>query len=322
MASSSSSEDLCSSFFEKVVEGMQEVVLTVRKTVPQCTNLYPLYCSTDQRPDLTVSRKADNLPLILMEVISSPFTATVKKTILGVTDQLRLYRTHDTSITHCVGFAFPKQHVHECVIMVSVAWEQMGFTYALTPIEKSERVRGIIATEVRTATEAAPSPGLSQDLRFLVPLSQGDLLLFCDRAKGSPVQLPSRASILVRHGMDYFKAPAYLQECHQLFAVAWNSPPALPTIKLHPVEVGSRLFFKYRGMPYGPLTRTEARSCPYDLVPKLVQVMKSIHESGWAHQDIRLENIYFNKRCRPVFIDLDRCRASTGTGFSRERVYV
>ena len=81
---SSSSEDLCSSFFEKVVRGMRmkEVVITVRKKVPQFANLYPLYCSTDQRPDLTVSRKADNLPLILVEVHSSPFAATVNKTIL------------------------------------------------------------------------------------------------------------------------------------------------------------------------------------------------------------------------------------------------
>jgi hypothetical protein len=213
-----SSEELCLLFFEEVVRKMKdvkmkEVKITVRKEVAGFEKLYPLYVTTDQRPDLNVFRETDDLPLILVEVHSSPFAATVNKTILGVTDQLRLYRTHDASSTHCVGFAFPKQQVHQCVIMVSVMWERMGFYYALTPIEKSEFVRGIIATELRTATEAAP-------LRFLVPLSRGDLLLFCDGANGSPVQLPSRASILVRHGMDYFKSPAYLQECYQLHEVA------------------------------------------------------------------------------------------------------
>ena len=74
--SSSSSEVLCSSFFEEVVKGMN-VVITVKKKVPQFANLYQLYCSTDQRPDLNLSREEDDLPLILVEVHSSPFAETV-----------------------------------------------------------------------------------------------------------------------------------------------------------------------------------------------------------------------------------------------------
>ena len=109
----------------------------------------------------------------------------------------------------------------------------MGFYYALTSIEKSECVRGIIATELRNVTEAAPSPGLSQDLRFLVPLCQGDLLWFCDRAMAALSKLPSRASILVRDGMDYFKSPASLQESYQLQQLLLHLPPALPTINLY-----------------------------------------------------------------------------------------
>ena len=134
--SSSSSEVLCSSFFEEVVKGMN-VVITVKKKVPQFANLYQLY-STDQRPDLNLSREEDDLPLILVEVHSSPFAETVKKTILCVTDQLRLYRTHDAKITRCVGFTFPKQKVHQCVVMVTVTWERMGFKYILTPIDISQ----------------------------------------------------------------------------------------------------------------------------------------------------------------------------------------
>ena len=288
------------------------MVITVRKRVPHFANLYPLYCSTDQRPGLTVSRRVDNLPLILVEVHSSPFHATVKKLIFGVTDQLRLYRTYDASITQCVGFALPKLHMQQCVIRVSVTWEHMGFAYTLTPITNSECVRDILATAVRTATEAAPSPGLSQELRFLVPLSQGDLSAFGDGATGSPVQLPSSAAILVRHGMDYFKAPAHYVEVLQLLTMAVDSTPTPGTIRLHHMRVGRSGFFKYTGVPYGPLTRTEAQGCLYDLVPQLVQVVKSLHTSGWAHQDIRLENICFDETFRPVFIDLDRCKAAHG----------
>ena len=119
----------------------------------------------------------------------------------------------------------------------------------------------------------------------------------------------------IRHGMDYFKSPADIKEQNQLHIVASCIPRALPTIKVQPVQVGDSIFLKYRGIPYGPLTHTEARSCLYDLVPKLVQVMESIHQNGWAHQDIRLQNICFDEECRPVFIDLDRCRPSTGVAF-------
>ena len=309
--SSSSSEDLCSLFFqEKVVKGMEEVKITVRKKVVGFEKLYPLYVTTDQQPDLTVSRKTDNLPLILVEVRSSPFAATVNKTILGVTDQLRLYRTYDASITRCVGFAFPKKDLKQCVVIVSVTWEKLCFRYTLTPIKKIESVRSTIERELCAVTESAPSPSLNQELRFLVPLSQKDLGLFGDGANGSPVQLPSIASILVRHGMDYFKSPA-----DESLEMILHIPRALPTIKLHLVWVGDNGFFKYRGIPNDPLTLPEAQSCLYDLVPKLVQVIESFHQNGWAHQDIRLENICFDEDCMPVFIDLDRCKSSSEVAY-------
>ena len=176
-----------------------------------------------------------------------------------MTDQLRLYRTHDAKITRCVGFTFPKQKVHQCVVMVTVTWERMGFKYT---IEDSECVSDIIATELRTASSVAPSPGRSQDLRFLMPLSREDLRSFCDGANGSPAQISSGSSILVRHGMDYFKSPADLKEYSQLLEIT-HIALALPTIKLHPVAVGDTRFFKYRGIPYGPLTHKEAQSCLY-----------------------------------------------------------
>ena len=308
----SSSEDLCLLFFEEVVKGMKmkEVKITVRKEVARFEKLYPLYVTTDQQPDLTVSRKTDDLPLILVEVHSSPFAATVNKTILGVTDQLRLYRTYDARITRCVGFAFPKKDVKQCVVLVSVTWEKLCFIYTLKPIKEIDSVTDTIECELRAATKSAPSTS-NQELRFLVPLSQEDLGLFGDGANGSPVQLPSRASILVRHGMDYFKSPALLEEADKLKSLILSvSPRALPTIKLQFVEVGHMDYYKYRGIPNDPLTHPEAKSCLYDLVPKLVQVIESFHQNGWTHQDIRLENICFDEDCMPVFIDLERCRRS------------
>ena len=315
-----SSEELCLLFFEEVVRKMKdvkmkEVKITVRKKVHKFKKLYPLYVTTDQRPDLNVFRETDDLPLILVEVHSSPFAATVNKTILGVTDQLRLYRTYDARCTRCVGFAFPRKDVMQCVVLVSVTWEKLRFRYTLKPIQ-FESVRGTIEQELRAATESAPSTS-KQELRFLVPLSQEDLGLF--GANGSPVQLPSRASILVRHGMDYFKSPALLEEADKLKSLILSViPRGLPTIILQKVEVGGTDYYKYRGIPKDPLTCPEAQSCLYDLVPKLVQVIESFHQNGWAHQDIRLENICFDEDCMPVFIDLERCRKSSESSYGGE----
>ena len=57
-----SSEELCLLFFEEVVRKMKdvkmkEVKITVRKKVHKFKKLYPLYVTTDQRPDLNVFRE-------------------------------------------------------------------------------------------------------------------------------------------------------------------------------------------------------------------------------------------------------------------------
>ena len=79
--------------------------------------------------------------------------------------------------------------------------------------------------------------------------------------------------------------------------------------------MAARYYYKYRGIPNDPLTRPEAQSCLYDLVQKLVQVIESFHQNGWAHQDIRLQNICFDEDCMPVFIDLDRCQEASETAY-------
>ena len=199
----------------------------------------------------------------------------------------------------------------------SVGWHSGSRMTSAMPVYT---VRGTIERELRAATMSAPSR-LNQELRFLVPLSQEDLRFFGDRTEGSPVQLPSRASILVRHGMDYFKSPAMQEEVLQLEFLQFDSSilQALPIIKLQRVTVvGTHYYYKYRGIPNDPLTRPEAKSCLYDLVQMLVQVIESFHKYGWAHQDIRLQNICFDKDYMPVFIDLDRCKRSSSKSYAGE----
>ena len=102
---------------------------------------------------------------------SSPFDNTIRKCILGVIDQLRLYRTFSENTAECSGFVFPKLTVLQCVVKVTVTWEKTIFSYSLTCIEEPLAVRKAVVEELQKAKTIAPSPNLPQHTEYLVQLS-------------------------------------------------------------------------------------------------------------------------------------------------------
>ncbi len=101
----------------------------------QCTkqnddleSLLPLYCTPNQRPDVLVFEKGNRLPVLVIEVHSSPYDRTIEKCIMSVMEQLRLYRLYRPDIDTCTGFAFPKlptsqKENKQCVVKVQVTWK-------------------------------------------------------------------------------------------------------------------------------------------------------------------------------------------------------
>jgi len=65
--------------------------------------------------------------------------------------------------------------------------------------------------------------------------------------------------------------------------------------------------FKYSKVPYGPLTVNDARKCLYTLLMKINTALEQLHQFGFAHNDVRLENVCFSKEFDAIFIDLERC---------------
>ena len=53
------------------------------------------------------------------------------------------------------------------------------------------------------------------------------------------------------------------------------------------------MFIKSRKQPHYPMDRGEARECLHDLVIKVAIAIRDLHNHGWAHQDIKLDNICF-----------------------------
>lgn len=65
---------------------------------------------------------------------------------------------------------------------------------------------------------------------------------------------------------------------------------------------------KYTFVPWKPLVENELCLCLGDFVSKVKDSISKLHTKGFAHLDLRLDNICFDANFYPVLIDLDRAR--------------
>ena len=70
---------------------------------------------------------------------------------------------------------------------------------------------------------------------------------------------------------------------------------------------GIRSVIKYGKVPHSPLTAEEASKCLLSFIQSVNKSLQALHYLGYAHNDVRLENICFNTNREAVLIDLDRC---------------
>lgn len=81
----------------------------VKGVVKKFRVLPPLVCSTTQVPDVCVYY--NKILVLQVEVHSSPLSCTIKKCIIGLVNQLCLYRATNPDIRSCIGFCFPSYQV-------------------------------------------------------------------------------------------------------------------------------------------------------------------------------------------------------------------
>ena len=72
-----------------------------------------------------------------------------------------------------------------------------------------------------------------------------------------------------------------------------------------------------------PLTREEAIKCLGPFVKSVADAIHSLHMFGYAHLDVRLENICFSTASphHAILINLDRCSPVTEPVYSQETYY-
>jgi len=97
------SEGACKDYLAQILRQthLNQYKFKVKPKLAGLESLMPLYCSVPHLPDVQVfSSRVPGLPVVVVEVHSSPYGCTIEKCIMSVVEQLRLYRSYDTDITN------------------------------------------------------------------------------------------------------------------------------------------------------------------------------------------------------------------------------
>ena len=283
-----------------------ELDVQVNHGVPQLEKLPLLYCTTRQRPDVVVYQ--DRKLCFTVEVHSSHYSTTLKKTIIGCVDTIRLLRNADTSVSSFTAFAFPNIDTKTTVVEVTVTFESLRFVYSLQSVEMQD-----VKNKIRSALNSAHAIPTDVDDSFVVKLSPADLDLFSKDAR----QLPSivSASILVECREKNLMYKVFSNSDAEarigLFrSTQGNTGGPKRCVKYGVEMINERVYVTtYNRITYDPLTPEEAKFCLFHLMNEIKLALDELHGYGFAHNDVRLPNVCFGDSYEAVLIDLDMSSA-------------
>ena len=298
--------------------------------------LTPFLCSIDNRPDGVVLRsfKFDDiewkLPVVIIEVHSSPYVNTLLQTAADVIDQLRLLRCFNANITECVGFTFPKYaggndiQNKSCVTKVCVSFENYQFNIQLFPLAIEEVKEEIEATLKKAMEFCAKRPFFA-----FIRLSDADIEIAGTILKDKVFQVESRFSILLANKTNntYYKHVTSMSESRRVERMnAELSKVDVKHVTLYSdrLWIHHSLFYRYPAQ-LPPLPKDEVAQCLFDYMTMTAIALTELHDNGFAHLDVRIPNICFAKdydgKYMVKLIDLDRCKnvtATTGSSYEGE----
>ena len=269
------------------------------------SNLAPLCASLDQRPDVLVSRGEDTTSLSLVEIHSSPYEDTIRKSIVTGLDLLRLRRTFSNDTTALTTFAFPNLKEKQCVVKVQLRWENLFFKCFLTPIYTIEEIEKHLLCTFSSFPSVIPPTQSPCKEKFVLRLSDVEL------GEGSS-QEPSHSAIIVRNQTWAHKKPFWYEDEARLQAVCLTHLCAgqngasiqeyaviLETESIHKLQ-----FFRYYTVCHNPMSDIEVNKCQF--YARVHTALEKVHNQlRLVHMDIRLNNICFNNSFQPIFIDFD-----------------
>ena len=307
-----------------VAEGHSEIQLAVvewlSKVIPTNrvdTELELPFCTSDRKVVVDIGlckgtppRKAVDRLYVQFEVESNKSrTSTIRKLGMGLVDQLCYYRNHDTEVRAVSGFFISLKGGFE---EITCKWVDEKLCFAITSslVEGEavfDRIKSVLSKNYATDHEVSSRPRSS----FLVPLTKSYI---AKRYGNRTVQLLSGQSIVIqcmspsqilKHSLN----DHYSLKLQLLLDEQRRRDSDLTVYFALPLDkyiVFSKIFYKFK-LYSPPITKSVAKDCLRQFVKEVVVAVRAFHEFGFAHLDIRLENICFDRHNkRAVLIDLDR----------------
>lgn len=301
------------------------------KLVREWQEMTSFATNTQQRPDACIRDLAGNLNLI-SEVHSgnsvSAYEQTAFKTLIGLVTHFRYLRMK-CDVHSVIGFTFPNMVDRFFVTKVTVSYNDFRFYYAFKVIEMGD-VPKELKQAYRHNRKTIDTLWLHNQpdtfntfSGFPVRLTDAELTEASEKlGLQNPLQQFSSVTSMVLKDPDGMKIYKYNpdvaehsrnMEIKTVILQKLQDEGMLPSIPmelvlLERVQMLFNLAFYVFPMKEPPLSYEEALQCLGYLVNSTAHAIESLHEYGYAHLDIRLDNICFHVHGgvrRAVLIDFD-----------------
>ena len=292
--------------------------------------LQSYFVSLKHRPDVWIGSR-DMIPVVIIEIFSNEdLDLTVGDLERGLLNQLRFYRNCDTKCTAVDGFLLPASHKNKhpkrsCpVLRVNMRWDEneLRFFSKLFKVQHGklwDEIRTCMQNNMKWAKSFKPETYKS----FLLPLGEAPLRDFGPDAE----QVPSGKSVVVVNDTHIYKwqldsdqSMRFQNKIIKLWRSNGESSSDLSFISL-PLIIGNvesggdptvylkrSCFMQFERLIF-PLTKEYAHQCLKEFLLSTAKALERLHKLGYAHLDVRLENVCFRRVDNDiiaVLIDLER----------------
>ncbi len=283
--------------------------------VPHLKELANLYSNSTQKPDVALYTNGKKKVVVTIEVQSSPIMKETEcKTVLGATDLLRMLRCSQPSLRELSSFCFPNAQSVQCIIEVRVVWQNLVVEFHITRfktiIDGVERLKEVFKNQCETLPDIPDHP--RRDM--LMPLADEDYSFFEGHGFS---QLPSPTHIIVENKQSVVKVlhcQSEVLNIRDVIHIFGESPPKCSVqLQRFLSSTSEHLFcYTYPYLPHPKLNFEEAKKCLAEFLQLSALALEELHGMGICHNDVRLDNICFNREFKPVLIDFDKSTAMKG----------
>ena len=188
------SEELAKRCMKAIADRCGVKVKTRRnREVKLTSELPPLVISTHERADVLVYNEDGSKVALLIEVNSSHMLFTERKAVLGAADMIRFLRNSNIMFSGFTSFVFPKIGSRQCIIKVTVKWQELRFVYSLQRLPDMQEALDAVQDVLKCQMSAVPTLPEAIEHQLML-LSQDDLNWI---SSDDPFQVPSSRNIIV-----------------------------------------------------------------------------------------------------------------------------